>query len=684
MFRLTPTRPRRLSLPTALLAAAAVAVLAAHAHAQTVQNYVAGDLEILNTNGAWSWFQDPRAIIDTDANKLLVSSTSDFSGTDGAARNGQVDVVEVDLTTGGLSRFVLGTTGNADDHNVASFYQRTDGRYVAAWSEHGGTNFTNFRVSTNPGDATAWQPTSTVQNGAGTTYENLHYLPNDDAGQGRLYNFTRTGNWDPNIQFSSDQGDTWTTGGKLLTQGSTGDRPYVRYASDGNKVHFITTETHPRNDNTSIYHGYVQDGQLFNSSGAQLDANLFDNTAVSVTDLTQVFAAGTLNQGDPMTRAWTVDLEVDSAGNPYGIFQTRIDPGTLSGGGDRLDHRFFYARHDGTSWNVNALADGGGNIYHQTANVSEADYTGLVALDPDNPDVVYMSSDIDPRNNADTAYYEVYKGTTADTGATWTWEAITENSTMDNVRPIVPDWDTNNTALLWMRGDYRSWTDWDTDIVAIGLGVEVDEPTDPPITDPTFGPITYVDANADNTSGDDFSTSTIAAGDNAGWVIRTGIANDGQVFAAAAGNASPTETTSQLTTVISGLQAGQEYDVFVYFWAPGGNENWDIQAGLAPGALDAFNTVTRSTDISTEDAATYFTNASPLVLMQEGNRELYQAYLGTATADASGNISVYVNDLTGNNNRTWYDGVGYAAIPEPASVALLGLGCLLIGSRRGR
>lgn len=463
-------KPIRQAWAGALVALACGSLLVGDAQAE---NDVAGDLITFNTNGAWSWFQDPRVIVDTNANKILVSSVADAKGTGGATRNGDVDVVQYDLATQTVSTpFVLGTPG-ADDHNVASFYQRSDGRYVAAWSAHGRGSNTSFRVSTNAGDATAWDATVNFNNGAGTTYENLHYLPGDDGGNGRLYNFTRTSGWDPNIQTSSDEGLTWAGTSKLLDEPG---RPYLRYASNGDKIHFIATEQHPRDFNNSIYHGYVKDGKLFATDGTELDGNLFDNTAIGVNSLTTVFAANTVNPtpgGDPMTRAWTVDLELDASGNPYAVFQARIDPGTLSSGGSSLDHRFFYARHDGTSWNVNALAEAGRDIYAASPNGSEDDYTGLVALDPNNADILYMSSDIDPRDDSDTDFYEIYKGVTDDGGATWDWSAITENSTVDNVRPIVPEWDEQNTALLWMRGDYNTFTDYDTDIV----GIVIPEPS---------------------------------------------------------------------------------------------------------------------------------------------------------------------------------------------------------------
>ena len=64
-------------------------------------------------------------------------------------------------------------------------------------------------------------------------------------------------------------------------------------------------------------------------------------------------------------------------------------------------------------------------------------------------------------------HYELFRGETADGGATWKWSPITANSTMDNLRPIVPKWDDTRTALVWMRGSYRAnHGEWTTAVVA--------------------------------------------------------------------------------------------------------------------------------------------------------------------------------------------------------------------------
>jgi hypothetical protein len=187
-----------------------------------------------------------------------------------------------------------------------------------------------------------------------------------------------------------------------------------------------------------------------------------------------------------MTRAWNIDVAIDDDGNPYGVFQARIDPGPLSGGQESLDHQFFYSRFDGNQWVVHPLALAGRDIYNASPNGSEDDYSGLIALDPNDPNTLYISTPIDPRTDVPMPRYEIFRGQTADGGATWQWDPITFNSTMDNVRPIMPAWNETESALLWMRGDYVTFREWSTEIVLL---------TDITPLDPS---ISIADFNGDN------------------------------------------------------------------------------------------------------------------------------------------------------------------------------------------
>lgn len=456
--------------PIAFAAILAIGALIADWDDAQAADQVAAPLLMVNDNGGWSWFEDERAIVDLAAGKLLVGSIANGAGAGGAARNGDVETVGIDLTTHAVSRFTLKDAFAADDHNSPALYRRTDGRYVAMYATHGADNLSRWRVSSNPGDASAWSVEQTINQGAGATYSNLYYLAADNGGQGRLYDFSRSVNYDPNVLISNDEGSTWTYGGKLLTEGTATDRPYVRYFSDGTKIHFMTTERHPRNFNNSIYYGYVQDGALRNATGAVVDANVLDATAVAPSALSTVFAANTVVDGASMQRAWTIDVASDASGRPVGVFQTRAN-------GSNLDHRYFYSRWDGAQWQVNQIGYAGSYLYS-----AEDDYTGLIAIDPSHVDTIYLSSEVNPATKAQLIgadgkrHYELFRGQTPDGGATWRWTPITFNSTEDNVRPIMPKWDASHSALLWMRGDYATYTSYDTQIVAL---------LDAPLTEPT-------------------------------------------------------------------------------------------------------------------------------------------------------------------------------------------------------
>ena len=282
---------------------------------------VASPVFVLNDNGAWSWFEDERAVVDPVARTLLVSSVADASGSGGAARDGNVEVAVHDLTTGTTRRAVLHAHLEDDDHDSASLYVRCDGRYVAMYSTHATDTLSRWRLSREPGLATAWGAERTLDHGASATYSNIYPV---GAGSS-LYALVRAAGNDPHVLISDDDGATWQQGGRLLDGPG---RPYVRYAADHlGRLHLLTTEQHPHNARTSIYHGMIVDGRLLRSDGTVVDADLSDDVAVRPERLTRVFAA------DVGMRAWTVDLHVDGDGRPSAVFSVHT-----------RRHEYWYAR----------------------------------------------------------------------------------------------------------------------------------------------------------------------------------------------------------------------------------------------------------------------------------------------------------------------------------------------------
>ena len=215
-----------------------------------------------------------------------------------------------------------------------------------------------------------------------------------------------------------------------------------------------------RDFNNSVYHGYIQDGKLHNSTGDVVDDNILHSGGHPQTELTKVFAASTVINGDTLTHSWIADIRLDSDNHPYALLMARAND--IPDKTNFSDHRFLYARFNGKAWHVTPLAKAGANLWK-----SEEDYIGLVRLNPSDPNTLYISTTIDPRNITSTPLHEIYKGVTTDIGTTWSWTAITENSKTDNLRPIIPVWGTEHTALLWFRGTMTRSQHYSCEVVGL-------------------------------------------------------------------------------------------------------------------------------------------------------------------------------------------------------------------------
>jgi hypothetical protein len=608
---------------------------------------VYGNLIQFDDNGAWCWYQDERAVVDARTGTLIVGSVGNYAGVGGKPRNGSLEAAFFNLASGRASRFELKNAftsyGGGDDHNCPAFLLLPDGSCLAVYAGHNNDYCSYYRICDNG----AWAPEQrfdwrSAPGGADfqTTYSNLFYLPAEK----RVYNFSRGHARSPNFAVSADLGRTWTYGGLLTSpERNIGYvNGYFKYSSNGkDRIDFIGTEHHPRDFNTSIYHGYVKGGRSYDSFGQELDANVFDRQAPSPADFTPVFKAGTVVRGAAMTRAWTVDLQDYDGGTIAAVFETRAND-------SEYDHRFFYARFDGKEWTASYLCKAGAKMY-----ASEEDYVGLGALDPADPAVVYVSTPFDPRDDRKLSVREIWKGVRRDRGARWEWTPVTEYSTRDNFRPIVPAWDKSHTALLWWRGTYWAAQNYDAAVVGVLSG-----------PGETSAAKTYVDAGPDNTTEaggaplEATGPDAKPGADDGRWHRRAGFGNGGSVLAAA-------ETGGELAPLLATrVTVGRPgaYDVWVDFWA-NPDEDWRITAGLDRSGLALY----RSMACRTAAAGDF---ASPPVLVGAGNTYLYEAYLGRVTVGADRAFEAYVaNDPTvtgterlrsGGRERTWYDGVSFA------------------------
>jgi hypothetical protein len=624
---------------------------------------VVGNMMLLNDNGGWCWYQDDKIIYDPVAGNVLISTAADDTGFGGVGggRTNDVDATTFNIATGKRTRALM-RDGGGDDHNMGAFWIRPDGRYLHLYCPHYSPSTTYFRVSTSSHDGSAWNSEQSFNwttiggpsGGGNLTYTNVHYLSAEGTGHGRLYDIVRWNNVTPNIAYSDNNGVTWQYMGRLNDLSAPGySNYYHKFRGNGvDRIDFIGCEQHPRNYNNSIYHGYIKNGKSYDSYGVQQDNTLFDQTAPKITAFTKIFPA------DPCQllwhTGWTNELELDKNGYPVCLYQTRYGtqdwgsgtPGTQAVKG-AYDHRFFYARFNGTTWTSTELCKLGVGLH-----LPEQDYTGMGCIHPNDVNIVYVSTNFDPVTDVNIGIREIFKGETYDKGLTWDWTQITFNSTEWNVRPAIPQWDANNTALVWTRGTWQQTSYENYDLTVMGIIEEENK---------TLGLVTYTDASTSNTTNADGSAfsptgpsgSVGPASDNK-WHEYTVYGNGGSCYTAGDNG---TENVPTIKTTVSGLADGT-YDVFAYFWSDP-NLDWGIRGGFTSTDLLCF-----SKQSSQFAEASQF--SGPITNLGTGV-QLYRVYIGRQVVSGGTSVVVYLDNYdstfsTHIPTRTTYDGIGVAPV----------------------
>ena len=389
-------------------------------------------------NGGWCWFQDPRAIIHNG--KLIVGSVSG-SG----SQAGDVRCSVCDLKAGSdLGTFVLHPKLQSDDHNAPAFYARPDGRILAVYAYH--TSPAHYYRISEPDDPTRWGPEQAFKHPHSISYMNLYYHPPDDT----LYNFYRDtmGTYCPAYLTSRDHGQTWEIGGQLIAHGLSGrHRPYPRYSADSQWIYVCFTEAHPQEypAGCGIYFAKFRGGKFYKADGTIIK-DLARGGPLRPGEAEQVLA------GEPDRSAWTSSISTDAAGRIFIAYSVRRSPS---------DHRFRYACWDGKRWHNYPVAYAGAGLYPHAY-----DYTGLITIDPTLPGRVYFATNVDPTHGTcnTSGKHEMVEATTADLGRTWKFMPLTRNSPVTNMRPVCVV-GQEHVAVLWMRGRYSTYVDFDTDIV---------------------------------------------------------------------------------------------------------------------------------------------------------------------------------------------------------------------------
>jgi hypothetical protein len=379
-------------------------------------------------HGSWSWFGDPRAVQVDGQYDETFAGWIDWQG--------RVTIGAYDPRFGFLRDHVVGRIF-PDDHSAPSILVEPDQRLTVFWSGHNGTNM-YYRSTLRPQDISSWSRVAQVHQRIsgrdGFTYPNPVLL---SAEADKLYLFWRGSDWSADYATRTLSGD-WSASHELIRQ--PGQRPYVKVAGNGSDtIALAFTNGHPRNVLTSIYYAAYRKGWLWTANGQRI-------ARVGHGPILPGRAQLVSNARRSRIGSWVWDVAFGQDGRPvivYATFPTNAD------------HVYWYARFNGRRWVNHRMTAAGGSISPQTI---EYEYSGGITLDHSNPSIVYLSRQV-------RRGWEIERWVTGDGGLRWHHATVVRADGTDEVRPVVPrGYSGGPMGLLWLRGDYRSYTTYRTSI----------------------------------------------------------------------------------------------------------------------------------------------------------------------------------------------------------------------------
>lgn len=401
-----------------------------------------GKLVTIAQDGAWTWYNDERTCFWNG--HLVVGYVHE----NGASMMAAYDL-EKQKT---VYNKALSTWKEVDDHNNPAFLPLSNQKLLSIYAKHNTDKQFNTRLVNAD---FSLEKEQTIRHSATVTYTNLYQLSKEE---GKIYNFFRGQGWNPNLVQSTDNGQSWSDPTMVFLSGDKSTRPYVKYSSnDIDRVDLFYTDGHPRNEpENNVYHVFYKDGAFHTSDGKVIRSlSAIEEQPLRPKDGTLIFD-GSGKDG----RGWVHDFESNPKGDLAGVFISSPD------GDAGLDLRYHYARFSKRkkSWKRYEVGFAGPHLY-----VPENHYAGGICIDPDDLNVVYLSSKLDPKTGESngTNHYQIYKGVTKNKGKKWSFQQITFDQEKDHLRPTIPRNRPKDlkSCVVWFTGKYDTYKIYDSDMM---------------------------------------------------------------------------------------------------------------------------------------------------------------------------------------------------------------------------
>ncbi len=386
----------------------------------------------LRPDGGWNWYGRPTAL-RYRGNTYVGSMPS----------SGDAVINQYNHTNFEVRSFVLQTALDpGDDHGPPGIVAMPDGIIKAFYSAHAG-DVIYSRNTTNPEDITSWDTEWSFTPGNPTyTYMSPFILSGESDRLYLIYRQTYGAEEGPAYITSDDGGSTWSSSVRIWDGGTSASSHYWQHWTDGgSRIYFAFNEGHPYHvTHNNVSFAYYEDGNFYRADGTL--AKAVGDLPLTPADVDLVWNSS----AEAENKTWVWSVGADASDNPiitFAAFNTTTD------------HRYRYARWNGSAWNHYEITAGGQYIT-VGGDAASKYYSGGVVLDHRDVNAVYIS------NQTDTGVWDIERWTTADSGQTWEFDsALTQDSGSKSLRPTVP-WNASDVLpVVWLNGTYTEYSFYD-------------------------------------------------------------------------------------------------------------------------------------------------------------------------------------------------------------------------------
>lgn len=386
---------------------------------------------VLASDGAYTWWTKALAIRYVDVkDKTYISYINS---------NGNMMVGSMDHKTGKKEYFSLAKY-ERDDHNSASLAVLPNGKILAIYARHNADNKLRWRISSKKEDISNFSEEKVVLCSNVITYIQIHKINDNEY---RVFYRVGSSNWGTRVyNYITDE---WTDEVIWLKE-PRGGQYYLwsQEAADGTIDMFMTS--HPINGrDQNIYYCYFdKEGNIYKVEGDKV-ANLNEKSTLPIEprDIDLVYKA----KGKESTRLFDVSYMGDGRGVLFGVFTNVND----------CVYKYCFYDNNTNSWSIKDVVHAGLPVEDPPGRNF---YFGGLVFAKGDINTLYVS-----RENEGTWYIEKWE--TKNNGDSWVTTLLDKSSEFELFRPQCPYNSHDDIDVFYIKGNYITYMDFDTDIIMI-------------------------------------------------------------------------------------------------------------------------------------------------------------------------------------------------------------------------